>query len=57
VASELVPTGERSRFLEQLVEHGAVPPAELLGSAPPREASLPQPQPPPRMARVVRRPS
>lgn len=37
--SELVPTGARSGFLEQLVSHGATPTPELLGAAGARRAS------------------
>ena len=49
IESELAPTGERSRFLDQLVEHGVELPPELLGAAPglrettPRTPGLPHP--------------
>ncbi|MDB4933804.1 MAG: Type secretion system hydrolase TadA/VirB11/CpaF, TadA subfamily protein [Labilithrix sp.] len=33
VVSELAPTGARSAFTQQLVQHGVVPPPELLGAA------------------------
>lgn len=53
VVSQLAPTGARSRFVEQLLEHGAVAPPELLGT-PAREAESASTTATPR---VLRRPS